>query len=338
MNRIHGSSIIFGEPPCIIANSATVGKKEHEGPLGASFRYFHENELCGEKTFEQAESRLQRETVLNALAEAELKAESVDCIFGGDLLNQCVGSSYGLRELGIPFLGTYGACSTMALSLTEAAVFVSSGAARNAAAVTSSHFCSAERQFRFPLEYGNQRTPLSQWTVTAAGCAVVSGVRSEGCPVITSATVGRICDLGVTDINNMGAAMAPAAADTVERLLRDTGTAPSDYGLILTGDLGFTGSELMLCLLEERGIRLNEVHNDCGKMIFDRNRQDVHSGGSGCGCSAAVLCGHVLEELKQGRCRRLLFCATGALMSPTTVFQGESIPAIAHALCIEMQG
>ena len=332
MIRRKGGTIIFDEQPIIISHSATVGRKEHEGPLGKWFSDYFEDELCGESTFEKAESRLQYETVERAVSAAGKEISEIDCIFGGDLLNQCIGSNYGLRGLGIPFLGAYGACSTMALTLIEASVFVASGAANIAAAVTSSHFCSAERQFRFPLEYGNQRTPLAQWTVTGAGCALVS--KSGEGPVIKAAVPGRICDLGVTDINNMGAAMAPAAADTVERFLTDTGTAPSDYDMILTGDLGFVGAELFTELMDRKGISVEGIYTDCGTMIYDRKGQDVHSGGSGCGCSASVLCGRILSELDCGTLDNILFCATGALMSPTTVFQGESIPGIAHLINI----
>ncbi len=328
MSKRIGSRTVAVERNVYISSfSSAVGPKEAEGPLAKLFDRCFKDELIGEKSFEKAESRLQQTAVKNALQKCGLTAEAVDMIFAGDLLNQCIGSAYGLRELGIPFLGLYGACSTMALSITAAAMSVDGGFSNRSVAVTSSHFCSSERQFRFPLEYGGQRPPTSQWTVTGAGAAVLTGTLKG--PRVKEFTVGKIIDFGVTDMNNMGAAMAPAAADTIEAFLSDTGTKPQEYDLILTGDLGFFGSELLLKLLSSRGIAL-ENHNDCGMMIFDRDRQDVHSGGSGCGCSASVLCSYVLQKMQSGRLRNVLFCATGALMSPTACMQGESIPAIAH--------
>ena len=294
--------------------ASAVGPKEKSGPLGAWFDRAFDDEMLGEKSFEKAESRLQKTAVETALSKSGTAADDIDLIFAGDLLNQCIGSAYGLREFGIPFVGLYGACSTMALSLINASLAVDSGAAGKAIAVTSSHFCSSERQFRFPLEYGGQRPPTSQWTVTGAG-AVQLGRSLKG-PTVEALTVGRIIDMDITDMNNMGAAMAPAAADTIERFLQDTGTAPTDYDLIITGDLGFTGSDLLHGLLQKDGIELSN-HNDCGMMIFDRKRQDVHSGGSGCGCSASVLCSYLLKKLGNGELKNILFCATGALMSPT---------------------
>lgn len=311
--------------------ASAVGPKEKSGPLGAWFDRAFDDEMLGEKSFEKAESRLQKTAVETALSKSGTAADDIDLIFAGDLLNQCIGSAYGLREFGIPFVGLYGACSTMALSLINASLAVDSGAAGKAIAVTSSHFCSSERQFRFPLEYGGQRPPTSQWTVTGAG-AVQLGRSLKG-PTVEALTVGRIIDMDITDMNNMGAAMAPAAADTIERFLQDTGTAPTDYDLIITGDLGFTGSDLLHGLLQKDGIELSN-HNDCGMMIFDRKRQDVHSGGSGCGCSASVLCSYLLKKLGNGELKNILFCATGALMSPTACMQGESIPSIAHLLHI----
>ncbi len=309
--------------------SAAVGPKESDGPLGKYFDNTFQDELLGQKSFEKAESRLQQISVNTTLKKAGLSPCDIDMIFAGDLLNQCIGSAYGLRELGIPFIGLYGACSTMALSTIIAATAVESCAANKAIAVTSSHFCSSERQFRFPLEYGGQRPPTAQWTVTGAGSTLLS--RSLKGPKINAFTVGKIIDLGVTDMNNMGAAMAPAAADTIAAFLYDTDTSASDYDLILTGDLGFTGSDLLLQLLKKKGIILPN-HNDCGMMIFDRKKQDVHSGGSGCGCSASVLCSYILQRMVNGQLNNVLFCATGALMSPTACMQGESIPSIAHLI------
>ena len=311
--------------------AAAVGPKEAEGPLATWFDVRSEDEFLGEDSFEKAESRLQQLAVTTALKKAGLESADIDLIFAGDLLNQCIGSAYGLRDFEIPFVGLYGACSTMALSLIMASMSVESGVADRAVAVTSSHFCSSERQFRFPLEYGGQRPPTAQWTVTGSGAVVVD--RHDNCfdstISVKAFTAGKIVDLKVTDMNNMGAAMAPAAADTVAAFLADTGTNPQDYDLIVTGDLGAVGSELLLKLLSEQGIDLKN-HNDCGLMIFNCERQDVHAGGSGCGCSASVLCSYILQKMSLGELRNVLFCATGALMSPTSSMQGESIPAIAH--------
>lgn len=320
--------------PAIIAYASVVGKKEGEGPLGALFDEVNEDNTLGEESWEKAESRLQKTALQTAVRKAALQNADIDYVFAGDLLNQCIGSSFGLRDFEIPMIGLYGACSTMALSLSMAAQFVGSGAAKYAAAVTSSHFCSAERQFRFPLEYGGQRTPTAQWTVTGSGAVVLA--LSGGTPYVHSFTIGKIVDLGVRDANNMGAAMAPAAADTIARHIRQSGAKPSDYDLIATGDLGQVGSELLFELLHKEGLDIAPQHNDCGLMIFDREKQDVHAGGSGCGCSASVLCSDILGRMKRGELRRVLFCATGALMSTTSSQQGESIPGIAHA--VELRG
>ena len=290
--------------------------------------------MLGQASWEKAESTLQQEAVNIALDKATLPAASVDVMFSGDLLNQCIASTFGLRSLGVPHMGMYGACSTMVEALISASVFVESGAANICAAVTSSHFCSSERQFRTPLGYGGQRSPSAQWTVTGAGAAVVG---SGGRIAVSAACVGIIDDLGIKDPCNMGAAMAPAAADTVKRFLTDTGTSPSDYDLILTGDLGFVGSDLLRQLLTREGIDLGDRHNDCGMMIFDREAQDVHAGGSGCGCSALVLAGHLLREMETGNYRKILFCGTGALLSPVSAGQGLSIPGICHGVSISME-
>lgn len=317
--------------PWIKSFGAVVGKKEGEGPLGEEFDIIHDDTTLGEETWEKAETQLQKDAVSCALSKAKLSPTEIDVAFAGDLLNQCICSSYGLRELGIPFYGLYGACSTMAESLSLAGLFADTNLIENALAVTSSHFCSAERQFRFPLEYGGQRTPTAQWTVTGSGAVIVSsGCTSSKPPYINGVCIGKIEDLGITDINNMGAAMAPAGASTIKRYLNATKTKPSDYDMIVTGDLGALGSTLLLELLEQDGIDISKQHKDCGKMIFDLDKQDVHSGGSGCGCSASVLCGHLLKQLQSGLVESMLFVATGALMSPTSIQQGESIPGIAH--------
>ena len=269
-----------------------------------------------------------------ALSKAGKTPDEVDFSLAGDLLNQCIGSSFGLRSLNMPFIGLYGACSTMALSLGLASMLVDCGAARVTVASTSSHFCSAERQFRLPLEYGGQRTPTSQRTATAAGASVVER-RQSGKPAVDAVTIGRITDLGIKDANNMGAAMAPAAANTIADFLKDTSSSPSDFDMILTGDLGKVGSRLLCELLQkDRGIDIESVHADCGLLLYDAEKQDVHAGGSGCGCGASILNSYIMRRLESGELSRVLFVATGALMSPTSSLQGESIPSIAHAVLL----
>ena len=321
-------TVTLSSRPSILGYAAVVGKKEGEGPLGRYYDYIFEDTTLGEKTWEKAESAMQREAFTRALDKAGLSPSQVQYILAGDLLNQCIASTFGLREYNVPFFGQFGACSTMAQTLGLAAILVDSGAADICSAVTSSHFCSAERQFRFPLEYGGQRPPTAQWTATASGSAVVgmggSGVR------VAAVCAGRVTDLGITDANNMGAAMAPAAADTIANFLQDTATAPDDYDLIVTGDLAAVGSELLIELLGRKNIRLGKNYTDCGLLIFDRNKQDVHAGGSGCGCSAAVLCSYLLGKMERRELHSVLFIGTGALMSPTSSQQGESIPGIAH--------
>ena len=327
--RCGAHTIRFFDPPAILGYAAVGGKMEGEGPLGAEFDAIFEDLYLGQKTWEQAESALQREAVTRALAKAGLTPDRIQMLLAGDLLNQNIASTYGLRELEIPLLGQFGACSTMGQTLAVASMLVDSGAAVPCVAVTSSHFCTAERQFRFPLAYGGQRTPNNQWTATASGAVVVG--RGQGVQV-RSVCIGKVCDLGVTDMNNMGAAMAPAAVDTMSRFLADTATIPSDYDLIATGDLGRVGSDLCRRLMAQQGITLGDNYTDCGLLLFDRQRQDVHAGGSGCGCSASVLCAHILPRMERGEWRRVLFCPTGALMSPTSAQQGQTIPGICHAI------
>ena len=329
MRRVGRGCLAFERPPALLGRAAVGGKREAQGPLGADLDKTFGDTSLGMDTWEQAEAQLQKEAVALALARAGLGPEDLDLIFAGDLLNQCISSTFGVMGYQVPFLGQYGACSTMAQALLLAALAVESGAARQAAAVTSSHFCSAERQFRLPLEYGGQRSPTAQWTATAAGCAVVG---LSGRVKVRGGLVGKIVDLGVKDPANMGAAMAPAAADSIARYLRDTGTAPGDYDGIFTGDLGAVGTALLYQLLAEEGVHLQRVHDDCGLLLYDRQRQDVHAGGSGCGCSAAVLCGHLLKRMEQGELGDILFCATGALMSPTSQQQGQSIPGVCHVV------
>ncbi len=327
MKRIGAQTLEFTAPPTVLGHGAVGGRKESEGPLAADFHQTFDDTRLQTDSWEKAEAQLQKEAVSVALAGAGLGAGEVDMIFAGDLLNQCISSTFGLLEYQIPFLGQYGACSTMAQTLLMAGIMVDCGAARRAAAVTSSHFCSAERQFRTPLEYGAQRTPTAQWTATASGCAIVG---KGGRVKLLHGLAGKVVDLGVKDPSNMGAAMAPAAADSIYRFLEDTGTAPKDYDGIFTGDLGYVGSTLLLDMLRDNGMELSGVHNDCGLMLFDRQRQDVHAGGSGCGCSASVLCGHLLNRMERGELKNILFCATGALMSTTSQQQGEAIPGVCH--------
>ena len=332
MSRYTGEgTVIMDMPPTVLSYGSAVGRMEGEGPLGSCFDYVSEDSTFGENTWEKAESRLQQHALEQALIKGRISEGEISFMFAGDLLNQCTGSAYSMRDNGVHFIGLYGACSTMAESLSMAAVFADNGIGKLCAALTSSHFCSAERQFRFPETYGGQRPPTAQWTATASGCAIVGG-HTESAPYIKAVTVGRIIDMGIKDANNMGAAMAPAAYDTIKTHFKNTDTAPESYDLILTGDLGYVGSEIMRDLFLQDGIALGERYNDCGLMLFDREKQDVHAGGSGCGCSASVLCGHIFDRIKKGELKDVLFTATGALMSTTLVQQGESIPGIAHSV------
>ena len=326
-------TLVFSHGPQILSFASVAGPKESEGPLGKCFDKIIYDPKAGKDTWEQAESQLQKEALELALEKGGFHADDIDFVFSGDLLNQCISSSYGLKAFSIPYLGQYGACSTMAQTLIMGAITLESKAGRLCACVTSSHFCSAERQYRFPLEYGGQRPPTAQWTVTGSGCCVL-GQGKKGSPEIRGATVGRIQDLGVTDANNMGAAMAPAAAQTLIDFFSDTGASPSDFDRIYTGDLGQIGSKLLYTLTEEKGINLRKNHRDCGLLIFEKDAQDVHAGGSGCGCAASVLCSHILKKMSKGKLHNILFVATGALMSPTSCQQGQSIPCVAHLLHI----
>lgn len=326
-------TITLPSRPTVLGFGAVGGKKEGEGPLAAEFDHIFEDSTLGEASWEKAESKLHREAVLHALSKAQKSPADIDVIFAGDLLSQCIGTCFGIRELDMPFAGLYGACSTMALSLLMAAVFIDTGTARLAVASTSSHFCSAEKQFRFPLEYGGQRPPSAQWTATAAGAAVL-GASGEG-PRVESVIIGKMQDLGIKDANNMGAAMAPAASATIAAFLHDTCTTPEEYDMILTGDLGAVGSKLLIELLrKDYQIDIASVHADCGLMLYDLDRQDVNSGASGCGCSGSVVCSYVMSRLKQGELRRVLFVGTGALMSAVSSKQGETIPGIAHGVLL----
>lgn len=318
-------------PPSIAGWGSVTGSKEGQGPLGDCFGLVSEDSYFGEKTWEKAESAMQRLAVTQALEMAGQPAGVLDALFGGDLNNQCIATGYAARSFNVPFFGLYGACSTMAEGTALAALLLDGGFGTWTGAVASSHFCTAERQYRTPLEYGGQRTPTAQWTATAAGSVILSN-NGPG-PYVTHVTVGKICDMGITDANNMGAAMAPAAYDTLRAHFEDTGRSSSYYDLIVTGDLGKLGKALVEQLFQRDGVQLTS-YNDCGLLLYDLNAQDVHCGGSGCGCSAAVLTGLLLPGLKAGRWHNLLFCGTGALHSPTALGQGESVPGICHAVAL----
>ena len=335
--RIGMQTIDLPLRPAICGCAAYVGPKEGEGPLSASFDHVSKDEMYGQETFELAEKQLYLDAIRKAVEKGGSTSENVQFLLGGDLLNQIITASFSARELGIPFIGLYGACSTMAESLALGGMLLDGGHASEVVCAASSHFCTAERQYRYPLEFGAQRPPTSQWTVTGAGASLLS--LSPKAPVLAHvcrACMGRVVDLGINDANNMGAAMAPAAADTLLALFSDTGTSPEDYDLIVTGDLGKVGHDLLMQLMREQRMPLpSERYTDCGLMIYDRKAQDVHSGGSGCGCSASVLNGFLLPAMQRGEYRRILFMATGALMSLTSSQQGESIPGVAHAVVLE---
>lgn len=314
--------------PSVIASAAVGGKKEGDGPLGEYFDKISDDPYLSVQTYEQGESRLQKQAMLHCLDKAGLSPQDIDILFGGDLLNQCVGTTYGVRCFEMPFLGVYSACSTMTESLLLASLFVDRGITGNAMAVTSSHFCTAERQYRFPLGYGGQRSPTSQWTVTAGGALLV-GQHAQP-PYVRACTVGRIVDMGVTDAANMGAAMAPAAFSTIKGFFDETGLKPADFDHIVTGDLGKVGSRLLCELMGSAGCDIAAKHKDCGLMMYHLDRQDVHAGASGCGCAAGTLCGYFIPKLRSGEVKNILFAATGALMSPTVSQQGESIPSVSH--------
>lgn len=332
-NRRGKQSFLLPEKPVIIAWASVAGKKESEGPLGSTFDITSPDAYFGQKTWEQAEKQMQKLALDKVIEKSGLTRSQVGLVYSGDLLNQCIGSSFTLRNTGIPHLGLYGACSTMAESLLAASMAVSGGFSDHVIAMTSSHFASSERQYRFPLGYGGQRTPTAQWTVTGSGAAMVS---SKGIgPRIESCTIGTVTDLGIKDANNMGAAMAPAALATIQAHMEDMGRTPQDFDMIVTGDLGQLGKDILLELGQKNGLNLGGKIADCGTIVFDPTRQDVHSGGSGCGCSAITLCGYLLGKLNSGRLKRILFCGTGALLSPTSTQQGLPVPGVCHAVSIE---
>lgn len=326
-----GDTILFETQPSVTGFAAVGGKKEAEGPLAGAFDVLLTDSQCGEKTWEQAECFFSRQCLETVLRKSKKKLAEIDGVLGGDLQCQCTASAYTMRGFDVPYLGLYGACSTMAEGFALAACLVAGGLWTQGIAMSSSHFCAAERQFRTPLDYGGKRTPTAQWTVTGAGAVLVG--RHSAPPYVEAVTFGRVRDYEITDINNMGAAMAPAAAETILHYFADTGEKPDAFDAIFTGDLGFVGSDLLLQLLEQEGLVLHN-HQDCGLLIFDRDNQNVQAGGSGAGCSAAVLACHVLPALRKGTLRRVLFLSTGALMSQTTFLQGESIPGIAHLVAL----
>lgn len=325
-------SFVFEHQPVITAWASVAGKKESMGPLKEYFDITSEDPYFGQPSWEQAEKHMQELALDKLMKKAKKNLPDIDVVFSGDLLNQCIGSSFTLRNKNIPHIGLYGACSTMAESLMLSSMTVNAGYVDHAVAMTSSHFSSSERQYRFPLGYGGQRTPTAQWTVTGAGALLVAS-QGQG-PRVTGCTIGSITDFGIKDANNMGAAMAPAAFKTIQAHFEDLKTDANDYDLIVTGDLGQLGKDLLLALSQQAGIALGGKLYDCGTMIFDLQKQDVHSGGSGCGCSAITLCGYLLQKLKDKKLKKILFCGTGALLSPTSSQQGLSTPGVCHAVSI----
>ena len=319
-------------PPVITAWASIAGTKEVEGPLSHTFDIKCRDTYFGQKTWEQAEKHMQQLILNKLIHKAGICQEDIGLVFSGDLLNQCIGSSFSLRNTGIPHLGLYGACSTMAESLLMASMAVGGGFSDRVVAMTSSHFASSERQYRFPLGYGGQRTPTSQWTVTGSGAALVCA-QGQG-PRITDCTIGTVTDLGIKDANNMGAAMAPAAYQTIRAHFDDLHCAPTDFDLIVTGDLGQLGKDALLTMAQRETLGLGGKLTDCGTLVFDLIRQDVHAGGSGCGCSAITLCGYLLDKLNYGKLNKILFCGTGALLSPVSTQQGLPIPGVCHAVSI----
>lgn len=330
--RCGRQTVRFAAPPTIAGFGCAVGKKEGQGPLGAWFDCVGEDDTFGQKSWEKAESAMQEIALHHALKRAGRLPGDLDYVLAGDLLNQCIATSYALRAKNVPFFGLYGACSTMAESLSLGAMLLDGGFSRCVAALTSSHFCSAERQYRNPLEYGCQKPPTAQWTTTGSGAVILT--REGHGPYLTHVTTGKIVDKGITDANNMGAAMAPAAYDTLRAHFRDTGRKPDFYDRIVTGDLGSLGRDIVLDFFRQDGVDLSQRYADCGCLLFEPKTQDVHAGASGCGCSAVVLTGYLLGQMRDGACKNLLFCGTGALHSPTATMQGESIPGICHAVAI----
>ncbi|MBS3939102.1 MAG: stage V sporulation protein AD [Peptococcaceae bacterium] len=331
-------TVAFSRPVAIISSATCVGPLEGTGPLQGSFDVVYPDMLNGAKSWEAAETAMLKETVQMVLGKGAVSSSSVDILLAGDLLNQCTSANFAARDLGIPMLGLYGACSTMAESTGLGAALIDGGFATHTVAAVSSHNATSERQYRFPTEYGGQRPPYSQYTVTGAGALLLAdGLHHQGLmPRVTHFTIGKVVDLGIKDPFDMGAAMAPAAADTILRHFSDLNLPAEHYDLVVTGDLAYVGYNILRELLHQSNLELGSRLNDCGLMIYDRNVQPVFAGGSGCGCSAAVFCGYLFELLRAGALQRLLLVGTGALLSPTTFQQGETIPCVAHAVAIEM--
>lgn len=331
-HRCGRQSFTFENPPTIVNWASVVGKKESDGPLASTFDIKYTDSYFGQKTWEQAEKKMQQLAISKLSEKSGIPATDFGVVFSGDLLNQCIGSSFTLRNTGIPHIGLYGACSTMAESLMMASMTVGGGFSDKVVAMTSSHFASSERQYRFPLGYGGQRPPTAQWTVTGSGAALVCS--SGNGPKITACTMGTVTDLGIKDANNMGPAMAPAALATIRTHFNDLKVSAEDFDLIVTGDLGQLGKDALLTMAQQEGLGLGGKLIDCGTLIFDMIKQDVHCGGSGCGCSAVVLCGYLLDKLQKGKLKKILFCGTGALLSPVSTQQGLPIPGVCHAVSI----
>lgn len=334
MKKIGTQTFKLDNPVTIFETASIVGKKEADGPLAKYFDVCLQDEFFGEKTWEKAESKMIKFAIETVIRKSNIAVSDIDYLLAGDLLNQCISSSFGIRDFEIPFLGIFGACSTFVEGMMIGSMLLDGGAGNYALAATSSHFCSAEKQFRFPLELGNQRPPTSQWTVTGSSAAVLS--KSGTGPFITHVTPGKIVDRGITDANNMGSAMAPAAVSTILTHLKDTGRKPTYYDAIITGDLGHIGKGIVLDLCKAEGFQLSSVYNDCGVLMFDKEKQDTHSGGSGCACCGTVFSGFFFNQLKEKKIKNMLLVATGALMNSTSTQQGESIPGIAHAISIEL--
>lgn len=315
--------------------TSVVGRHEGEGPLGNCFDFCDSSDSFEADTWEQSENAMQKKAMELLLQKKGVSVSEVGAIFAGDLQNQCVGSSYGLLDFDIPYFGLYGACSTAAESIMLSAMSVSAGYFDRAVAVTSSHYLAAERQYRSPIEYGAQRSPTAQWTVTGSGAFCID---RDGCAAVTQAVAGIVVEKGINDASNMGAAMAPAAADTLLAYFSESGASPSDFDTIVTGDLGYEGGSILCELLLSEGLDIRKQYNDCGMLIYDRERQDMHAGGSGCGCSAVVMAAHYLGRVASGGIKKMLFLGTGAMMSPSSIQQGLAIPAVAHLVCIEHRG
>lgn len=330
--RVGSRTVKLENGPVIIATSSIVGPKEAQGPLKDYFDVKLDDDLFGEKSWEFSESKMVQTVVKNAIQKANKSISDVNYMVAGDLLNQLLSTSFAAREVSIPFLGVYGACSTMAQSLSIGAMLVDGGFADLVVSSTSSHYCTAERQFRFPLELGNQKPMTAQWTVTGAGCSLLSS-KGKG-PKVKYITIGKVIDEGITDANNMGAAMAPAAIDTIYAYFNDTKDDPNSFDMIATGDLGKVGMQIAIDLLKEKGLDISKVYTDCGVEIFDLKEQDVHCGGSGCGCSASVFNGYIYKMLESKKFNKVMLVSTGALLSPTSTLQKESIPSVAHAVII----